>query len=69
MLKQDTTTIYFTPNLPRHWIVIRDGEGWIIPAIANGWDRRQPYVVTPVKLKYLERASEWAHIGLGIPKP
>lgn len=36
----------FVDRTSRQWIVRDpDGEFWVVPSVANGWDLRQPYAL------------------------
>lgn len=34
-------TLYFSPLTPKHWIVEQDGDHYLVPAIADGWNQRR----------------------------
>lgn len=61
MLSKPTVAIYVDRS-NQQWIV-RDTQGdfWVVPALPNGWEQRQPYTLTddsdlipiPAHYKYL----------------
>lgn len=62
----------FSPrSMPSHWVVEDKitGELWIVPGIANGWDRRGPYRAPRFYLQDADLAPSYCFIGLGIPLP
>lgn len=34
-------TLYFSPSIHRNWIVEQDGDHYLVPAFANGWNKRR----------------------------
>jgi len=58
-------TLYECDQLPTVWVVERDGDYSIVPAVHRGWDLRSPFRGYRESLRPV---PSFYAIGLGIPR-
>lgn len=58
--------IYHNPGTPLEWVVedCSDDSLWLVPGVANGWERRRPY---RGHRQALQLVPDYGFLGLGVP--
>lgn len=62
------TTGWAIPQLPLDWVVEHEEKLWIVPAAANGWNRKRPYKgYHPTKIPNASKAEDYMLMSVGVP--